>query len=82
MIQINSRHKFLDGFLGTKEEEDISFAMANKVNLWTTVTTCVCCVLEMVLYFVFNRMVNKSLFSLYTTPLPKRVKFYVKLHDI
>ena len=59
MSQINSRHKFLDGFLGTKPEEDKSYAKANEVNLWITVTTCLCCVLEIVLYFVYNRMVNK-----------------------
>ena len=59
MIQINSRHKFLEGFLGTKPEEDISHAMANEVNMWFTVTTCICCVLEILLYFVYNRMVNK-----------------------
>ena len=60
MIQINSRHYFLEGFLGTKPEEDISYAMANKVNLWITVTTCICCVLEIALYFVYNRMVKKQ----------------------
>ena len=57
MNQINSRHNFLDGFLGTKPEEDISHAQANKVNLWITLTTSLCCVLEIVLYFVYNRMV-------------------------
>ena len=60
MIQINSRHNFLDGFLGTKLEEDISHAKANKVNLWFTMITCICCVLEIVLYFVYNRMVNQN----------------------
>ena len=60
MIQINSRHKFLSGFLGTKPEEDISYTKAKEVNLWFTLTTCVCCVLEIVLYFVYNRMVNNQ----------------------
>ena len=58
MIQIKSRHNFLEGFLGTKPEEDISYATANEVNLWITVITCCCCILEIVLYFVYNRMVN------------------------
>ena len=61
MIQINSRHNFLEGFLGTKPKEDISYAKANEVNLWITVTTCICCVLEIILYFVYNRMVNNLL---------------------
>ena len=57
MNQINSRHNFLDGFLGTKPEEDISHAQANKVNLWIILTTSLCCVFEIVLYFFYNRMV-------------------------
>ena len=55
--QINTRHNFLDRFIGTKEEEDISYSNASKVNLWVTVTTCVCCMLEIALYFFYNRMV-------------------------
>ena len=55
--QINTRHTFLARFIGTKAEEDISFNKANEVNLWVTVTTCVCCILEMVLYLAYNRMV-------------------------
>ena len=58
VTQINSRHNFLDRFLGAKPEEDISHARANEVNLWITLTTSLCCVLEIVLYFVYNRMVN------------------------
>ena len=60
VIQINSRHNFLDSFLGTKPEEDISHARANEVNLWITLTTSLCCVLEIVLYFIYNRMVNNT----------------------
>ena len=56
--QINARHIFLARFIGTKEEEDISYSNAYEVNLWVTVMTCVCCMLEMVLYFAYNRMVN------------------------
>ena len=58
MIQINSRHNFLERFLGAKPEEDISHARANEVNLWITLTTSICCVLEIVLYFVYNRKVS------------------------
>ena len=58
MRQINARHNFLDRFIGTKELEDISYSKASEVNLWVTVMTCVCCILEMVLYFAYNRMVN------------------------
>ena len=71
MIQINSRHNFLERFLGTKPEEDISYARANEANLWITLTTSLCCFLEIVLYFVYNRMViikssSVFLFSLIT----------------
>ena len=62
MIQINSRHNFLDSFLGTKPEEDISHAIANDVKLWITLTTSLCCVLEIVIYFVYNRMVNNTMY--------------------
>ena len=55
--QINTRHNFLDRFIGTKEEEDISYSNASKVNLRVTVTTCVCCMLEIALYFFYNRKV-------------------------
>ena len=55
--QINTRHNFLDRFIGTKEEEDISYSNASKVNLCVTVTTCVCCMLEIALYFFYNRKV-------------------------
>ena len=57
MSQINTRHNFLDRFIGTKEEEDISYSNASKVNLRVTVTTCVCCMLEIALYFFYNRQV-------------------------
>ena len=57
MSQINTRHNFLDRFIGTKEQEDISYSKATEVNLWVTVTTCVCCMLEIALYFFYNRMV-------------------------
>ena len=57
MSQINARHNFLDRFIGTKEREDISFRKASEVNLLVTVTTCVCCILEVALYFAYNRMV-------------------------
>ena len=60
MNQINSRHNFLESFLGTKPEEDISHARANEVNLWITLTTSLCCVLETVLYYIYNRMVNNT----------------------
>ena len=55
--KINARHKFLDRFIGTKEKEDISYSKASEVNLWVTVTTCVCCMLEIALYFFYNRKV-------------------------
>ena len=58
MIQINSRQKFLVRFLGAKPKEDISHARANEVNLWITLTTSLFCVLEIVLYFIYNRMVH------------------------
>ena len=59
MSQINARHNFLDRFIGTKEKEDISFSKASEVNLLVSVTTCVCCMLEMGIYFGYNRVVKQ-----------------------
>ena len=61
--QINSRHAFLIRFTGTKEKENQSHTNANEFNLWITLTTILCCVLEIILYFVYNRLVT---FSNYT----------------
>ena len=60
--QINSRHAFLARFTGTKERENQSHTNANDVNLWITLTTILCCVLEIILYFVYNRLVRIRLF--------------------
>ena len=57
--QINARHSFLDRFIGTQEKEDISYSQAYEVNLWVTATTVVCCMLEIAIYFAYNRKVNK-----------------------
>ena len=56
-FQINTRHHFLTRFVGTKEREDRSYSHVNTDNLWITLTTCLCCILEIVLYLVYNRMV-------------------------
>ena len=58
MSQINSRHNFLARLIGTKDKENFSYSKATEVKLWVTVMTCVCCMLEIALYFVYNRMVN------------------------
>ena len=50
----------MEGFLGTKPKEDTSYAKANEVNLLITMTTCICCFLEILLYFAYNRMVNNQ----------------------
>ena len=60
MNQINARHSFLDRFIGTLEKEDISFSQAYDVNLWVTATTVVCCMLEIAIYFAYNRVVKKE----------------------
>ena len=60
MSQISARHVFLARFIGTKEGEDISYNKANKLNLWVTLTTCVCCILEIGLYFGYNELVNNK----------------------
>ena len=57
VYQINARHHFLTRFVGPKEREKLSFSKANNDNIWITVTTFLCCILEIVLYFVYNRMV-------------------------
>ena len=58
MIQIKARHNFLARFIGTQDKENHSYRLATEVNLWVTVMTCVCCMLEIALYFIYNRMVN------------------------
>ena len=65
MSQINARHNFLGRFIGTKAKEDISYSKATEVNLWVTVMTCVCCMLEIALYFVYNKMVNNNVCKLF-----------------
>ena len=60
MSKINSRHQFLSKFIGTKEKENLSYSRASEVNLWITLTTILCCVLEIILYFVYNRLVTFS----------------------
>ena len=55
--KINSRHQFLSRFITTKEKEDISFENANVFNLWITLTSCICCLFEAVLYAIYNRKV-------------------------
>ena len=56
--QINSRHAFLSRFIGTKGKEKLSYNKVNEAKLWITVTTGLCCALEIILYFVYNRMVK------------------------
>ena len=58
MSKINSRHQFLSRFIGTKEKENLSYSRASEVNLWITLITILCCVLEIILCFVYNRMVT------------------------
>ena len=58
MSQINARHEFLARFIGTQVKEDISYNEANKLNLWVTLTTFLCCILEIGLYFAYNEMVK------------------------
>ena len=65
MSQINTRHNFLARFIGTFPKEDKSFNKANEVQLAVTVTTCVCCILEIGLYFAYNRLVNNVKISQY-----------------
>ena len=58
MSKVNSRQHFLSRFIGTKEKENLSYSRASEVNLWITLTTILCCVLEIILYFVYNRLVT------------------------
>ena len=59
MSQINARHNFLARFIGTFPKEDVSYSKSNEVQLAITMTTIICCLLEIGLYFAYNRMVNK-----------------------
>ena len=65
MSQINARHNFLARFIGTQDKENLSYSKATEVNLWVTVMTCVCCMLEIALYFVYNKMVNNNVCKLF-----------------
>ena len=56
--QINARHEFLTRFIGTQVREDISYNEANSLNLWVTLTTCLCCLLEIGLYSAYNKWVR------------------------
>ena len=58
MRQINARHAFLTRFIRTQVRENISYNKANKLNLWITLTTCLCCLLEIGLYFTYNKWVE------------------------
>ena len=60
--QINAKHVFLARFIGTQENEDISYIEANKLNLVATLTTCLCSILEIGLYFAYNKLV-KTMFE-------------------
>ena len=51
---------FLARFIGTQEKEDISYIEANKLNLVATLTTCLCSILEIGLYFAYNELVNSK----------------------
>ena len=55
---------FLSRFIGTKEKENLSYSRASEVNLWITLITILCCVLEILLYFFFNRQVTTSTYHL------------------
>ena len=74
MNQINIRHHFLSRFIGTKDKENQSFHRANNVNLWLTITTCICPILEIVLYLVYNRMV------IFNNTIPIATKTVFQVH--
>ena len=65
--QINARHNFLARFIGTFPKEDVSYSKANEVQLAVTVTTCTCCILEIGLYFFYNRLVNNKQANVYNS---------------
>ena len=61
MASIRSRHHFLQKLTGkTKPEEESSYEIANKLALALPLCSLALCVLEAVLYFVYNRQVIRD----------------------
>merc|ERR1712241_540996 len=59
VIQIRARHHFLQWLiLTTKEEENLSYSIANKLNIWISISMVVLCILEIFLYFFYNKKLH------------------------
>ena len=56
--QINNRHSFLTKLIGTKEEEDYSYEMANYLQVLITTCFFVFSFMEMAMFYVYNLKVN------------------------
>merc|ERR1712061_250692 len=56
VYNIHIRHHFLKSFIGTKAEEDISMDNGIKVALGFTASVLFCFILEVMFYFLYNRM--------------------------
>ena len=58
--QIRSRHAFLKMLTGTKKEEDRSFDNINKPMIGSTILMVLSCVMEVLMYFLYNEKVQKN----------------------
>ena len=58
--QIRSRHAFLKMLTGTKKEEDLSFANVNTLLITSTVMMVISCVMEVLMYFLYNNKVKQK----------------------
>ena len=57
--QIRSRHAFLKMLTGTKKEEDLSFDNINKLLITSTILMVLSCVMEVLMYFLYNNKVQR-----------------------
>ena len=58
-IKIKMRHSFLEQTFGTKPEEDLSHKNSNTLMISATVCMFAFCILEIVFYYLYNRMVSQ-----------------------
>ena len=58
VVQIRARHHFLQWLITTKAEEDTSYENANYLNVRVSVSMLTLCILEICLYFFYNKRVN------------------------
>ena len=58
--QIRSRHAILKLVSGTKKEEDQSFNNINTLLITSTILMAFSCVMEVLMYFLYNNKVERT----------------------